>query len=158
MLQLIARVVVLTHVTRKDFTSTNVKKKTTKGDEEERKMLEVRSRVRNISSLIDEIINGLMQVFQDWMNLHLKKRDVQVVDFRKDLFDGRLLMLLLEVVFQRPLLPMVEVESEFQAINNITIVLDIFRNEGGSLGPEVTASGAHYTVMVIKKQCSNVTV
>jgi hypothetical protein len=75
------------------------------------------------------------------MNIHLKKRDAQVLDFRKDLFDGRLLMMLLEILFQRPLLPMVEVESEFQAINNITIVLDIFRNEGGTVGSEVTAGG-----------------
>jgi hypothetical protein len=80
-------------------------------------------------------------VFQDWMNIHLKKRDAQVIDFRKDLFDGRLLMMLLEILFQRPLLPMVEVESEFQAINNITIVLDIFRNEGGTVSSEVTAGG-----------------
>ncbi len=89
----------------------------------------------------------IAQVFQDWMNIHLKKRDLQVIDFRKDLFDGRLLMTLLEILFQRPLLPMVEVESEFQAINNISIVLDIFRNEGGMLGPEVTASGKHHVVI-----------
>ena len=71
----------------------------------------------------------------------MKKRDQHVTDFRKDLFDGRLLMALLEILFQRPLLPMVEVESEFQAINNITIFLDIFKNEGGAVGSEVTASG-----------------
>jgi hypothetical protein len=110
-------------LTLKDF-STTVKKKPGKTDEIERRIIENRARV-----------------FQDWMNIHLKKRDAQVLDFRKDLFDGRLLMMLLEILFQRPLLPMVEVESEFQAINNITIVLDIFRNEGGTVGSEVTAGG-----------------
>lgn len=87
------------------------------------------------------------------MNIHLKKKDAQVIDFRKDLFDGRLLMMLLEVLFQRPLLPMVEVESEFQAINNITIVLDIYRNEGGTIGPEVTAGGMSLNNLPLVLSC-----
>lgn len=52
----------------------------------------------SITILCKYMINYIMQVFTNWVNLYLGKRDLQVKDLKTDLSDGVLLCNLMEII------------------------------------------------------------